>query len=75
MPSLTAGTTFEGDLEMKTLPQSELTLVSGGGGEPAYVDIGQFVGGYAKSIVQHWYLGTLAPIYAVFDSLAYAFEE
>ncbi|MBE7536980.1 MAG: hypothetical protein HS122_01035 [Opitutaceae bacterium] len=60
---------------MKTLPQNELTLVSGGGGEPVYVDIGQFVGGYAKSIVQHWYLGPLAGTYAFFDSLAYAFED
>ncbi len=59
---------------MKPLLQDDLSAVSGGG-DPAYVDAGQFVGAYAKSIVQHLYFGPFTATFALFDALAYAFED
>ncbi|MBP7142041.1 MAG: hypothetical protein KBA71_09045 [Opitutaceae bacterium] len=59
---------------MNTLLQEDLSGVSGGG-DPAYVDAGQFVGAFAKSIVEHLYFGPFTATFAFFDALVYAFED
>ncbi len=70
-----AGTTPKEETTMNILHQDELSVVSGGGGDPAYVDAGQFVGAYAKSVLEHIYFGPFAATFAFFDALAYAFED
>lgn len=59
---------------MKTLTLNELVVTSGGG-DSARTDLGQFVGAYARSLVDHAYLTVFAGTYAFFDALAYALEE
>ncbi len=60
---------------MKTLLSNDLSAVSGGGGEPFYVDVGQFVGAYAKSLIEHAFFGVFAGTFAFCDAIAYATKE
>lgn len=59
---------------MTPLVALEMTTVTGGG-ENARTDFGQFLGAYARSLVDHAYYGVFAGTYAFFDALEYALSE
>lgn len=50
-------------------------MITGGDGDPVHVDLGQFVGAYAKSLVEHAHYGLFAGTVAFFDALVYAITE
>lgn len=59
---------------MTSLAPHELSFVSAGS-DSARVDLGQFLGAYAKSVVTHAYFGPLTGAYAFFEAVAYALSE
>lgn len=59
---------------MKNLASAELEFIHAGG-EPFHVDVGQFIGAYAKSVTENTYFGPLTGTVAFFEALAYALKD
>jgi len=59
---------------MKSLAFTELESIRAGG-EPFYIDAGQFIGAYAKSVTENTYFGPFTGTVAFFEALAYALKE
>ena len=59
---------------MNNLSAANLAIIQAGG-ESVHVDIGQFIGAYAKSLTDNLHFGPFTGTVAFFEALVYAISE
>jgi len=59
---------------MNNLAVADLAMIQAGG-ESVHIDVGQFIGAYAKSLTENLHFGPFTGTVAFFEALVYAISE